>query len=218
MAGSLRTANYNLSKYAAGDVTSYLVDFNGNMDKIDRQMKTNADANAGTAGDIESIKQDVTALEEKTSKLENKVDTLEQASTTNEIVASKSSNVVSLVNNTYKTGDLIQGAMYAGINKTGDELSTIEYGNPGWKLVPLVLLSGNPLNLPIVSSPTQSSLMEIGTCILKYGSEGKLNVYNLILTAYYTGTNTIISIAMANANLVSTNTFEDVMSNICKKI
>lgn len=41
MAGSLKTAFFNLVKYAANDITSWLTDFNGNMDKIDAAMNEN---------------------------------------------------------------------------------------------------------------------------------------------------------------------------------
>lgn len=50
MAGSLKTAFYNLVKYAANDITSWLTDFNGNMDKIDTALNQNKTA-AQTAQD-----------------------------------------------------------------------------------------------------------------------------------------------------------------------
>lgn len=50
MAGSLKTAFYNLAKYAANDITSWLTDFNGNMDKIDTALNQNKTA-AQTAQD-----------------------------------------------------------------------------------------------------------------------------------------------------------------------
>ena len=50
MAGSLKTAFFNLAKYAANDITSWLTDFNGNMDKIDAAMNQNKTA-AQTARD-----------------------------------------------------------------------------------------------------------------------------------------------------------------------
>lgn len=218
MAGSLKTANYNLSKYAPNDITSWLVDFNGNMDKIDTQMKANEDANAGISGDIAGIHQNVTALEGKTSDLENAVDVLKEKTTTDAIVASYSSNTVSLAVNIYKIGDLIQGCMYAAINKNGNKLSVIDFSNPNGKLIPMALLSENPLNLPIVSTPTSSNLMDIGTCVLKNTDSGTINTYNLSLLAYYNGTNTIIAINIGNGLLVSDVTFIDATINICKKI
>lgn len=74
MAASLKTANYELAKYAPNDITSYLVDFNGNMDKIDEQMKANSDANVGTAGTVSTLAQRVSAAETKISDLENEIE------------------------------------------------------------------------------------------------------------------------------------------------
>ena len=50
MAGSLKTAFFNLVKYAANDISSWLTDFNGNMDKIDTALNQNKTA-AQTAQD-----------------------------------------------------------------------------------------------------------------------------------------------------------------------
>lgn len=41
MSASQKTTNYELPVYAPTDVTSWLTDFNGAMNKIDAQMKTN---------------------------------------------------------------------------------------------------------------------------------------------------------------------------------
>lgn len=44
MSASQKTTNYELPVYAPTDVTSWLTDFNGAMNKIDAQMKLNEDA------------------------------------------------------------------------------------------------------------------------------------------------------------------------------
>lgn len=43
MSASQKTTNYELPVYAPTDVTSWLTDFNGAMNKIDAQMKLNKD-------------------------------------------------------------------------------------------------------------------------------------------------------------------------------
>lgn len=48
MAATSKTTNYELPIYKPEDITSWTTDFNGAMNKIDTQMKSNADA-AGTA-------------------------------------------------------------------------------------------------------------------------------------------------------------------------
>lgn len=48
MAATSTTTNYDLPIYKPEDITSWTTDFNGAMNKIDAQMKSNADV-AGTA-------------------------------------------------------------------------------------------------------------------------------------------------------------------------
>nr|DAW85647.1 MAG TPA: hypothetical protein [Caudoviricetes sp.] len=50
MTSSKHTSNYNLSQFAGSDRPSWLVDYNGDMAKIDAQMKANADAIESAAG------------------------------------------------------------------------------------------------------------------------------------------------------------------------
>ena len=71
MAGSLKTAFYNLVKYAANDITSWLTDFNGNMDKIDRALNQNKTA-------VETAQDSVDNLE---SEYDTMVQTLAQHTT-----------------------------------------------------------------------------------------------------------------------------------------
>ena len=50
MASTKKTVNYSLSKFEAGDRPSFLQDYNSDMEKIDAQLKRNADAAASAAG------------------------------------------------------------------------------------------------------------------------------------------------------------------------
>lgn len=47
MTASKHTANYNLSQFAGTDRPTWLGDYNGDMSKIDAQLKRNADAAGG---------------------------------------------------------------------------------------------------------------------------------------------------------------------------
>ena len=49
MASTKKTTNYSLSKFEAGDRPSFLQDYNSDMEKIDAQLKRNADAAASAA-------------------------------------------------------------------------------------------------------------------------------------------------------------------------
>lgn len=76
MATSLRTTNYGFGKYAPDDVTSYLTDYNGTMDKIDSaikgvsdvatEAKTTADSNLNN---IASLSQGLTATNKNVENL-----------------------------------------------------------------------------------------------------------------------------------------------------
>lgn len=56
MTATNHTENYNLSQFAGTDRPTWLVDYNGDMAKIDAQMKQNADDIASaTAGGLTSV-------------------------------------------------------------------------------------------------------------------------------------------------------------------
>ena len=76
MATSLKTTNYGFGKYAADDVTSYLTDYNGTMDKIDTTIKSVQDIadEAKATGDanlnnISSLSQGLTATNKNVENL-----------------------------------------------------------------------------------------------------------------------------------------------------
>lgn len=64
MAGSLKTTFFNLVKYAANDITSWLTDFNGNMDKIDAGMEANKQAAAAADDKATNAATSVAAITE----------------------------------------------------------------------------------------------------------------------------------------------------------
>lgn len=56
MTATNHTSNYNLSQFEPTDRPTWLVDYNGDMAKIDAQMKANADAiESATAGGLTSV-------------------------------------------------------------------------------------------------------------------------------------------------------------------
>ena len=207
MAGSLRTANYDLSKYAAGDTTSWLVDFNGNMDKIDAQMKANSDKIAAADGEISTVKANVETLEQNIASLEEDVTALERNSAVSEVVTNASSNVSRKITRLYKTGKLIQGTIYWFINKTGDTVSTIDIGDESSKLVPILTLTGNPFNLPVVNNPTGNDLNYVGELTSAGKLSAETDLFCGTVIAYYNGTNTLIGFTVANTALVNNYLF-----------
>lgn len=55
MTATNQTANYNLSQFAGTDRPTWLGDYNGDMTKIDAQLKKNADAVKSVAGGLTTV-------------------------------------------------------------------------------------------------------------------------------------------------------------------
>lgn len=55
MTATNHTTNYNLSQFAGTDRPTWLGDYNGDMTKIDAQLKKNADAIASAAGGLKTV-------------------------------------------------------------------------------------------------------------------------------------------------------------------
>lgn len=84
MAGSLKTTFFNLAKYAANDITSWLADFNGNMDKIDGAMNENKTA-AQTAQDgVDNLESEYESLLSVVNGHTTSIDANEKAIAANE--------------------------------------------------------------------------------------------------------------------------------------
>lgn len=68
MAHTNATANYELSQFLGTDKPAWLVDYNGDMLKIDTALKANADAEAASAEDIQEL-QDAIGAEGLTGRI-----------------------------------------------------------------------------------------------------------------------------------------------------
>ena len=55
MTATNHTANYNLSQFTGTDRPTWIGDYNGDMTKIDVQLKKNADAIASSAGGLKAV-------------------------------------------------------------------------------------------------------------------------------------------------------------------
>lgn len=55
MTASKHTENYNLSQFAGTDRPTWLGDYNGDMTKIDAQLKKNADAITSSGGGLKTV-------------------------------------------------------------------------------------------------------------------------------------------------------------------
>lgn len=55
MTATNKTENYELSQFVGADRPTWLGDYNGDMSKIDAQLKQNADAIASSAGGLKTV-------------------------------------------------------------------------------------------------------------------------------------------------------------------
>ena len=137
MATSLQTTNYGFGKYAPDDVTSYLTDYNGTMDKIDGAIKGVADVanEAKATGDsnlnnIANLSQGLTATNKNVENLgktqtaqQTEIDNLNSAVsniTVNDfsgyLFTSVHSNVAQVEGNMRAVGKGVQGGIVAYID------------------------------------------------------------------------------------------------------
>ena len=72
MAATGKTTNYSLPVYKQEDITSWTVDFNGAMEKIDTQMKINAD-NAAVNAAVQELEEQLNAAVARITKLEKEI-------------------------------------------------------------------------------------------------------------------------------------------------
>lgn len=79
MAGTLKTTNYKLAKYAPGDITSWLTDFNGNMDLIDAGMQANKQALTNAQDDVDNLGAEYNALLQTVNGHTTSIDANEKA-------------------------------------------------------------------------------------------------------------------------------------------
>ena len=96
MSSTNKTPNYDLSQYVGTDKPTYLGDYNGDMLKIDAQMKENADA-ASTA---ESNAGEAVS---KATQAQNSVDALSARVSTVETTVTSQGQTVTQLNNTVNT-------------------------------------------------------------------------------------------------------------------
>ena len=96
MSSTNKTPNYDLSQYVGTDKPTYLGDYNGDMLKIDTQMKENADA----ATNAESSAGEAVA---KVTQVQNTVEALNTRVGTVESTVTSQGQTVTQLNNTVNT-------------------------------------------------------------------------------------------------------------------
>ncbi len=120
MSSTNKTPNYDLSQYVGTDKPTYLGDYNGDMLKIDAQMKENADAatNAQSSAGEAVTKagqalDEATQLDSRMSEAESKITSLQNTSTSlTENVSSQGQKITSLEGSAEQAAEFMDGAIW----------------------------------------------------------------------------------------------------------
>lgn len=122
MAGSLKTTNYQLAKYAPDDITSWLTDFNGNMDLIDAGMQKNKQAAQRAQDGVDSLDSEYKSLLQVVNGHTTSIDSNEKA------IAANTASIAELGNklNNIAIGDVVLfGSDTSGLTKIEPLLITL---------------------------------------------------------------------------------------------
>ena len=119
MASTNKTTNYELSQYIGTDKPTYLSDYNGDMYKIDAQMKTNAD-NIATA--ISSASTATSTANSALSTAQSAESTANSASSTATSASTTAGNAQSTANSALSTASAAQSTA----NQVATDLNAFE--------------------------------------------------------------------------------------------
>lgn len=185
MATSLRTSNYGFGKYAPDDVTSYLTDYNGTMDKIDSTIKGVSDVADEAKATADSNLNNIAGLSQGLTATNKNVENLGKAQTAQGVEIEQLQNAIKAVeigafkeltftaahstsNMTVrmrKIGNGVQGSFYgtidAGTYQTDRALN--EYSS----LLDLCYIAGNPFEL---TTPKANEEQRVTTGFLREDS------------------------------------------------
>lgn len=106
MSSTSKTTNYKLSQYIGTDKPTYLGDYNGDMLKIDNQMKVNADSASNAASAAGAAKavadkasKDVKALNDSVTANSEDIASLKAKNTQQDVSIQNATNTASSANN-----------------------------------------------------------------------------------------------------------------------
>ena len=111
MASTNKTSNYELSQFLGTDKPAWLSDYNGDMSKIDAQMKLNADAATAAAGSASSAGAAVGTLSELTTDVKTSavaaINEVDSHADTAQLTATTAANTANQANT--KAGQALDG-------------------------------------------------------------------------------------------------------------
>lgn len=199
MSASGKTTNYNLGIYVGTDVTDWLGTFNGNMNKIDAQMKVNANDVASakqTAGEANSTATEASkkadSLEVNVNKNGSSIKTLENTVKNQDTAIKNSTNAA---NKAQQTADTAQSSA----NTANEGVNNIQQ----WKTIQLTVGTGSG-NVYLSYNTTLKLFNIYGRINIGNGNNGSALIGSSILTSIPTGFFTEMGI-----------TTERIINNLC---
>ena len=157
MSSTNKTTNYNLSQYVGSDKPTYLGDYNGDMLKIDTQMKanntlaTNASAAATVAGSAAS----------------SALDKANEIGTLSNLVTSEKSNVVAAINEVAANAVQSEGDIGSLSNLTTTDKSNLVGAIN--ELAALLAITGSSQTEAVTSTSTDGETKDITSISLDTG-------------------------------------------------
>ena len=193
MSSTNKTTNYELSQYVGSDKPTYLGDYNGDMLKIDTQMKTNADAASAAAAaastaDGKAVNA-ASAASTADGKAVNAQNTADSAnSTANSALSKATANETAIAGITNKgEWNAFTNYQYSAyrINKNMVEVSVYadslsqalaNFGSLTLHTLPAQYRPDRNLRLPVFVRTVGGSF--VSQCYLEIKSTGEVNIYN----------------------------------------
>ena len=164
MASTNKTTNYDLSQYIGSDKPTYLSDYNGDMYKIDAQMKVNAD-NIATA--ISSASTATSTANSANTTAQTALSTAESASTTATSASTTAGNAQSTANSALATATTAQSS----INGLDTRVTTLESDISKFNLTTFTnVLTSSATNGSITESTIKMALNSDNSIFKFYGS------------------------------------------------
>lgn len=179
MASTNKTTNYDLSQYIGTDKPTYLSDYNGDMYKIDAQMKTNAD-NIATA--ISSASTATSTANSANSTAQSALNTAETASSTASSANTTANNAQSTANSALATATTAN----ANVTELSNTVDSLEADILKFNLVNFKTYATNEFTVNGSGSITYSTLT------LATNSDG--SIFKLYGQFNYTGSINTVSI------------------------
>lgn len=132
MSSTNKTPNYNLSQYVGTDKPTYLGDYNGDMLKIDAQMKANNDAATGASASAGEAVAKATAAQNDVDALKPRMNSAETSITQMQNSITSMSHNIENISNKADTASTAAQRATTTAESASEKANAIEDGFDNW--------------------------------------------------------------------------------------